>query len=572
MLAVFLGIVLVSAAFGAEPSAKAPRVGLYDTGASSAEPLGGDAVAKREGWTLVAQGETPGSYKGDAILANRLVTVALRKGAAGAEIYSGSAVPRAVLMPITGGAKSKISSIKATANDRGGVAVEACFEGGATVAFELKPALPFVRAKPAGEGVTVRVEAPSRFGVLPDFFADDMVIDARAIPVDKTEVPGENFFMNMIGDGEAIVTIIWDKGGDDIGLTLSGQDDARVITGVDIPVGKDGNVWACVLERKGVWHSVEVPAGQKKAMDLAWEIPFEAKWKGSFMREDHTTDSWGFEYNPGKRSRWSGVVGGYNLPCWIDGKDKLTAHIEPPHKFTPRGSKGMDIRGPFVLYPIERTEKTPVEDFTVVDLMRNSLGTGPCEYIMDVAGQGSTDKGIYTCSVEAVLPLFFEADKQKDERVFLESMLEQVQVFVKTIQDRANAYVDFHDEMLKWLGEQKAAHAEFAEFIGGMEELTKKIGGRKASGAPRVAQLVEPLKKAVTGDDMHVNYHGSVRSIAGIGLSQDNQVARARLAVKVLRRQATIAMALDPKVTPVAKEIRERTRKILRGAVGHEMR
>jgi hypothetical protein len=599
MLAVFAGIVLVSAAFGAEPGAepaeKGPRVGLYDTGASSAEPLTGDAAAKREGWTLVADGKTPGSFKGDAVLANKLVTVVLRKGAAGAEIYAGTTGPRAVLAPAAGGAKSKISSVKATANGRGGVAVEAAFEGGTTVAFELKPAVPFVKATPAGEAVAMRVEAPSRFGVLPDFFADDMVVDAKVIPVDKTDIPGENFFMSMLDGGSAIVTAIWDKTREDITLTLATtggadaaapkklayggdggvwirDDSRRVIESVQIPHAKDGSVWVSVLEGKGIWHHVDVPAGQRAAINLEWKIPFTAKWKGSFMRQDCTTDSWDFEYHPGKRGRWSGVVGGYNIPCWIDGKDTLAAYIEPPHKFTPRGSTGMNIQGPFIVYPIERTEKTPVESFTIVDLMRNSLGTGPCEYIMDVAGQGSSDKGLYTCSLEAVLPQFFEAGKQKDERVFLESMLEQVHVFVKTIQDRANAYVDFHNELLKWLGEQKTAHAELAEFITKMEGLTKKIGSRKAGGAPRVAKAVEPLKKAVTADDMHVNYHGTVRSVAGIGLSQDNQVARARLAVKVLRRQATIAMAIDPKTAPVAKEIRARTRKVLRGAVGHEMR
>ena len=42
-----------------------------------------------------------------------------------------------------------------------------------------------------------------------------------------------------------------------------------------------------------------------------------------------------------------------------------------------------------MIYPINRVRETPLDEFTVVDVVRATLGVGPCEYILDVEGQGT---------------------------------------------------------------------------------------------------------------------------------------------------------------------------------------
>ncbi|MBA4388970.1 MAG: hypothetical protein C0404_13395, partial [Verrucomicrobia bacterium] len=37
------------------------------------------------------------------------------------------------------------------------------------------------------------------------------------------------------------------------------------------------------------------------------------------------------------------------------------------------------VYGSVVIYPLDRTDKTPLDRFTVVDLMRQALGIGPCK-------------------------------------------------------------------------------------------------------------------------------------------------------------------------------------------------
>jgi hypothetical protein len=558
--------------------------GLTAGGSAAAEALSGDALAKKEGWVKIAEGKKA-AIKGGAALVNPRMAVVLRPKANGADIYGtgadGSKL-RAHVVPIGDADGMTLTSVSAV-SAADAASLEAVYKSGKgtalTVTYSLGPMNPILRTKPGAGVVGQRIEAQTRLGVLPDFFADDMVIDARAIPIDKAEIPAENFFMNMLDNGNAMVTAIWDKNKRDIELSLAGDKDARVITGVNIFYGDGGMIWLAALEQKGIWAQAEITESNvKQITTLEWKCPFRAKWKGDFMRTDHTVDSWEFEYlsggiMPGKspRWRWSGVVGGHDWPCWFDEKDTAKAGIQPATKF-PNGS----FAGPFVVYPIDRNKDTPLDQLTVTDLMRDSLGIGPCELITDAAGQGSSDKGLFTCAVDAMAPAIFAGDRQKEERVFLKKMLKETQVFVKAIGDRINSYVEFRGQTLQYLGEQKKAHPELADFIVKLEAQTGKIQASKVDRNGAVAGLAEQIMKEAVSDSPRPDINKlTVEGGGGIathGGWQDDVVARARNAVKILRQMATIEMAMNPKSAELCKEMRKRTQQILRGSLGHEMR
>jgi hypothetical protein len=59
-------------------------------------------------------------------------------------------------------------------------------------------------------------------------------------------------------------------------------------------------------------------------------------------------------------------------------------------------------------------------------------------------------------------------------------------------------------------------------------------------------------------------------ALVHIGSSQDNLVGACRQAVKAIRQQAGIAMAMDERMAEVAKEIRKRTHEVLRSPAAHE--
>ena len=60
------------------------------------------------------------------------------------------------------------------------------------------------------------------------------------------------------------------------------------------------------------------------------------------------------------------------------------------------------------------------------------------------------------------------------------------------------------------------------------------------------------------------------RALVVIGDNQDELSAECRWALKTLRQRAGILLALDPRVAPIAAEIRVRTQEALRNPAGHE--
>ena len=55
-----------------------------------------------------------------------------------------------------------------------------------------------------------------------------------------------------------------------------------------------------------------------------------------------------------------------------------------------------------------------------------------------------------------------------------------------------------------------------------------------------------------------------------IGGQQDEMVGECRWVVKALRQKAGILLATDPRMAPIAAEIRARTQKMLRGGAAYE--
>ena len=49
------------------------------------------------------------------------------------------------------------------------------------ITYDLNAGAPFIKTTVSGGVDKLRVQAPCRFAVLPDFFADDIVVDASAI-------------------------------------------------------------------------------------------------------------------------------------------------------------------------------------------------------------------------------------------------------------------------------------------------------------------------------------------------------------------------------------------------------
>ena len=599
-VAIFL-LALPALGSPAEPSGEAGRskggsVSLFDTRTRLPATLSADVRPDETAWEKVPEDETGHKFQGDAVVVSDRLAVVLRRGGPGAELYSigaGGLSMRATAAPSPGGFAVRVESLAIVENTPDAVAVDAQFSapGGKTleVRYRLDRGQVFVRTEARRGAQGLLLAAPCRFLVLPDFFADDIVVDAAEIPVSQAELPSENFLLHLLPGGQCAVMTVTNSREEDARITLAGSNGGRMIGNSEIPCGKDGKVWVAVIEGPGVWHEHDVAASDAgKVLRLDWKTPYPAQWRVDWRRTDRLSSSWemaaerasgNFEkYGlfgspatiPRDRKRWATVLGGFNYPCWVDRSGQ--GYLQPL-------TRVLKFEGPAVVYPINRVRETPLEAFTVVDLVRATLGVGPCEYILDLEGQTQTMKGRSTCGTRDALGAIYAKGQQKQRRAEIEKILGEVLVFVKHIRGRIEDYVVFGHEMLKYLEEQKKAHPQCADFIAEMETLTRAIDAgvdrRRANikTPDYVAALTEKFRNTLLdyeGDDALARCKAITEAIVVVGGNQDELVGECRQAVKILRQRAGLAMAADPRAAEVAKEIRRRTQKILRNPTSYE--
>jgi hypothetical protein len=347
-------------------------------------------------------------------------------------------------------------------------------------------------------------------------------------------------------------------------VSFTGEGEERKLAATDIYYGARGSVWTGVLEKKGIWYSRMLAKGEDtKGAPMDWQVPFAAKWKGDFVRKDGLVDS--HLYNP-----------------WIKPDKrtkKLTATL--PKIRRRRGTPGYE--GPMVVYPIRRDEETPLDQMLLDDLMRLSLGSGPCGYILDVSGRTSSGKGIFTCSYDWTIPRMLHQNKEeagflKEERVFVRTMHKHVLLFMKHIQDRIGGYAKFRTEMLAALEEREKKTPDLAGFIGTLKKQVEKLPTKRPEGDKKVALLLAKIERGISVDiPENIGLaKGSSRPIPGTAERQDKQLANCRKAVKMLRALAVAEMVKDPEAgkNPAAGEIvkmiRKKSHEILRNPAHHE--
>ena len=241
------------------------------------------------------------TLNGDSIISNGLIAAVLRRQDAAVEVHSVErdgtpARMRLRVLTFAGEPAARIERMAIVENTRAGACLEATFttaQGAqVTSTFRIKRGDVAVQVEPGIGAGKLRVECPGRFAVLPDFFADDIALDATRLPLDRAELPSENFVLHFTGDGDAIAMCVFETRKEDVQVTLNGQGDRRIITGSEVGF-EDKKVWVALLDAPGIWHTRDLKvADTGKIIPLDWTMPFPAQWRVDFTRSNDLTDSW----------------------------------------------------------------------------------------------------------------------------------------------------------------------------------------------------------------------------------------------------------------------------------------
>ncbi|MHC4400102.1 MAG: hypothetical protein ACYTG0_10525, partial [Planctomycetota bacterium] len=251
-----------AASFCTEPvSAAEPFTYLYDAPEEEAVPLAAQRLSKKDGWLGVEEGDTTHRFEGCAVLMNDKIVAVLRKDTPDVDVYSRQTRGLklcARLQPICGGrAGLERTSLAVKENTRTRVSLEVRFQSPSNepchVLYEMSIGEAFIKTT-GGPGVEkLRVQAPCRFVVMPDFFGDDVVVDASTIPVARAELPSENFLLHMMHGGEAVVMTVSESRDNDVEIALSDAAPRRIVSS-DVSYGKKPHVWIAILADNGIWH------------------------------------------------------------------------------------------------------------------------------------------------------------------------------------------------------------------------------------------------------------------------------------------------------------------------------
>ena len=180
---------------------------------------------------------------------------------------------------------------------------------------------------------------------------------------------------------------------------------APQIGGCEIQAAADKPIWVACLEGAGLWHEqTAIPPGKKGRLS-DWKPPFPAKWRLDVLQGSGETVvklAW-------RRRRPSTEFAG------------------------PASARAM------LVYAMDRSQATPLTTFTPIDILRGTLGVGPCQYILQTEGLAS-DANPTPDNVMTWIEKQFSRKKEKKSADEIRERLAQMVEHVGQAQARIDQY------------------------------------------------------------------------------------------------------------------------------------
>jgi hypothetical protein len=370
-----------------------------------------------------------------------------------------------------------------------------------------------IRPDPAAGFVNVQSQA--RYVIVPDYFGDDMVFGVEDFH--GLALPAENFCLHLIDGGDAIVMNVWQSSEQDAWIDAAGTGKEGDLCSSRIRCLKGKSIWLAFLESSGLWHAGQV------SVKKDWKPPFPAKWRSSLVRENGVADSWDNERGPSPEQ------------------------IAGTH------------RGPLIVYPIDRSSATPLTASCPTDVMRNTLGVGPCQYILACEGLGSQGDPTPN-SVMNWVEKQFEQKKEKKAADDIKERLEQMAEHVAHARSRIDHYAEFAGQVRKRL--RQPAHP-LQSIVDDLDRFVA-AGLTPAASPDRARQLASDVSALIGQQNVLATCRRLGEELRSIGAVQDSALAKCRMAVRRLRQQGRTIVASQSAEAGLAQEIQGLAEQTLR--------
>jgi hypothetical protein len=521
------------------------------------------------------------SFRGDAVVENEHLVAVFSSRKAKAIIYSKAdhAARKVEVVPLELKAKpATITHFRVLQNSGDETALEVVLSGQGTdqtlslvFSFGRKR---IVEIAPSENVNGISLLSPIRYGVVPDFISDDLILDPREYPSLKAlHIPSGNLFVGLLEGKNDMLAVTWPAGKQRVRLVLDRtQREPRLIESFDIE--NDGkSVFLAPLSAPGIWHEEVLKASYlEKDISIGWKRPFPAKWITQLL-EDRVETTFTFRESRPERF-WRGVVGSYPYPVWF--KDGTTFY---------RLGKKIPPKGESLIYFLER-KGTPASVSTPVDIMKDTLGWQACSAVLDLEGRRLRSHrrkdaviGAATCSVTNAMQPVFDEGNEVERKEYIQGGVDDMVYFITRQRQRINEYQAFAGRMMKYLDQTGRARPDLKPYIDKMRAITQEIiqeHDRQRENLKTLAYADELARetKALTlkKDPGNLGRFIDLKmKWRGMGGTQDSLVCKFHTITRKLFQQAGYGCVGQPEAVAVADEIRNLCRQCLRNPDGYEI-
>jgi len=348
------------------------------------------------------------------------------------------------------------------------------------VAYRLVGGTHWIEARPIENAGGLGIEIKSQFVVVPSEFGEDFICDSsKQKPGAKVPIPRDNLVIGLDSDG-SFTTVITYPSVDQAGDILIGSDETVSNRGrrafpfvSEIDTKFQGqNIFVGLLDDRENWHFERIGRIYSSSGQYIsdWKPPYHGRWRltgrvrGRYRINDVTGDHFAFACS------WSGTF---------------------EYLF---------------MYLYARTEDTPADIVTPMDMYRETLGTGPSAYLLESDIRGGVQKSPNRTKHRDVCGTVNDMkdtwknhlDRVEKDPNYISNLTEDAKAIVERLENRCNEYQTFVVALGEICAEMEAKQgtAELRQFAGSIRkhhaELDKMKPTRYAYGC-QVADGIERI-------------------------------------------------------------------------------
>jgi hypothetical protein len=430
-----------------------------------------------------------------------------------------------------------------------------------------------VAIRPEGATTGVSISAPMDLAVLPSIVGDDLIYDSRDYPSAKTlSLPSEHFLLGLLKGEGSVLVMTWQEAMPSVRLELGGAGpEQSSIEAATLVGGND--ICLAMLDAPGIWHRERLdPSFLERDVAIQWRPPFPAMWLTQLYEDEVRTT---FEFRHDKDSHWRGGIGSYTFPTWFsEGKAMLSL------------SKQIVPEGEAIIYFLERSDDTPEQVESPIDIARRTLAGDARVGVLDVEGRPTwwpmrPDAAIggETCDVMIALGKVFDAGQEVEKQLFVRGGAEDMCFHLEVMFERNGRYYPFAQDMVTYLDAQAKAQPELAPYLRGLRGIAEEMlvtydNARDTLRDMNYAHELEAKTIALAAQkrpDNRQRLEELRQGWCGMGGAAEELSRRENTFARKLYQQAAYRAAENPAAVAVAEEIRNRTKQCLQRPDSYEI-